>query len=69
MPEGGCVSEIIPVQPDAMICEIDQLSWGCQRPLERLVIAIPKTVSESKTRSILAFQIHGKYHKSGYCVV
>ncbi|KAI9468856.1 hypothetical protein BDB00DRAFT_751493, partial [Zychaea mexicana] len=31
VPDDGSASEVVRVQPDAMICEIDQLSWG--RPL------------------------------------
>ena len=28
VPEHGSASEVLRVQPDAMICKIDQLSWG-----------------------------------------
>lgn len=79
VPEEDCISEVIRVQPDAMICEIDQLSWGCTigygeakiaepnpntaglaNDLLRLACVTAKTVGEFKTRSVLAFQIHGK---------
>ncbi|OAD74634.1 hypothetical protein PHYBLDRAFT_180889 [Phycomyces blakesleeanus NRRL 1555(-)] len=42
VPEEGCVSEIIRAQTDAMICEIEQLSWGCTIGYGEAKIAEPK---------------------------
>ncbi|KAG2214353.1 hypothetical protein INT47_000909 [Mucor saturninus] len=84
VPEDDCASKIIRVQPDAMICEIDQHNWGCTigyseakmvepepniAGLANNLLRIAKSIGESKTGTILAFQIHSNNINSGYCVV